>query len=113
MSFGLEALLQQVEVHREREAGDGVDLAVGQHRLAHREADVLDLHLRRVDAVLLHERLPLREGAVGGRRAEDLAFEILRLGDAGLARGRDRERRLVVDHQHRLDLLVGVLVAGT
>ena len=32
------------------------------------------------------------------------------LGDAGLGGGRDRERRLVVDHQHGLDLLVRVLV---
>ena len=78
------------------------DLAVGEHRLAHREADVLDLDLAGVDAVLLHERLPLREGAVGRGRAEGLAFEVLRLGDAGLGGGGDRERRLVVDHQHGL-----------
>ncbi len=108
--FRLEPLLQQVEVHREREAGDGVDLAVGQHRLAHREADILDLHLGGVDVVLMHERLPLREGAVRRGRAEHLALEVLGLGDAGLGGGGDRERRLVVHHQHRLDVLVGVLV---
>jgi hypothetical protein len=108
--FGLEALLQQVVVHREREAGDGVDLALGEHRLAHGEADVLDLDLGGVDGVLLYERLPLREGAVGRGRAEHPAFEVFRLGDAGLGGGGDSERRLVVDHQHRLDLLVRVLV---
>ena len=46
----------------------------------------------------------------GAGRAEHLAFEVLRLGDAGLGRRRDGERRLVVHHHDGDDLLVRVLV---
>src|SRR5215468_2542111 len=42
--------------------------------------------------------------------AEHPAFEVLRLGDAGLGGGADGECRLVVHHQHSLDSLVRVLV---
>jgi len=108
--LGFEALLQQIVVHRERKAGDGVDLALGEHRLAHGKAHVLDLDLGFVDAVFLHERLPLGEGAIGRRRAEHPTFEVLRFGDTGLGSGADRECRFVIDHQHGLDFLVRVLV---
>jgi hypothetical protein len=86
-------------------------MSSGLSPFAHREADVLDLDLGGIDLVLVHERLPLRIGAVGRGRAEHPAFQILRLGDAGLGGGGDREGWLVIDHQHRLDGLVGVLVA--
>jgi hypothetical protein len=53
----------------------------------------------------------LRVGAVRGRRAELLAFEILGRGDtAALARD-DRERRIAIDHEDRLDRRLRVLVA--
>ncbi len=74
-----------------------------QHRLAHREADVLDGHLGGVDVVGLHEDLPLGVGAVRRWRAELLAFEILRLGDAAALAADDGEGRLVVDHEDGLD----------
>ena len=108
--FRLEPLLQQVVVHGKGEAGDGVDLPIGEHGLAHGKADVLDFHLRLIDAVLFDERLPLGKGAIGRRSAEHLAFEVLGLADAGLGRGCNRERRPVVHHQDRLNSLVGVLV---
>ena len=82
-----------------------------EHRLAHREADVLDRHLGGVDVVGLHEDLPLRVGAVGGGRAELLAFEVLRLGHAAALAADDREGRLVVDHEHRLDRRARIGVA--
>ena len=44
------AQAHEVEVGREREAGDGRDVALGQHRLAGREADRLDGDLRRVQS---------------------------------------------------------------
>ncbi len=76
-----EALGEQIEIGREGEAGDGIDLAVGEHRLAHREADILDLHLAGVDAVLLGEGGPLRIGAIRRGGAEHFAFQILRRVD--------------------------------
>ena len=108
---GRNAAVLQVDVGREREAGDGIDLAGRQHRLAHREADILDRDLGRIDVVGLGEDLPLRIGAVRGRRAELLAFEILRIhGTAALAAD-NRKRRLVVDHEDGLDRHVRIGVA--
>src|SRR5687767_2227385 len=74
----LHAVRLEVHVGREPEPGDRVDLALRQHRLAHREADVLDLHLRGVDLVRLHEDRPLRVRAVGRGRAQYFALEVLR-----------------------------------
>ena len=88
----------QVDVGRIRQPGDGIDLAVLQHRLSHRNADALDLHLGGVDAVGLCEYRPLRKCRVCRRRAENLAFEVFRLLDAAALAPDDGEGRFVVDH---------------
>ena len=70
-----------------------------------------DLHLGGVDAVRLHEDRPLRVGAVRRRGAELLAFEILRRRHTAALAADNRERRLVVDHEHRLDRRARIGVA--
>ena len=51
------------------------------------------------------------KGDAGGRRAELLALELLGLGDAAALARHDRVRRLVVDHEYRLDRCRRMLVA--
>ena len=84
----------------------------GQHRLAHREADVLDRHLGGVDAVRLREDRPLRIGAVR-RRARRASC--LRDPSASttprLLRPTIENGRLVVDHEHGLDRRARIGVA--
>ncbi len=46
----------------------------------------------------------------GGGAPSTLPSRSFGFDDAGLGHARDRERRLVVHHQHRLDLLVRILV---
>ena len=102
----------QVHVDREREAEHGIDLARGQHRLAHGEADVLEFHGAVVELVDGLEDRPLGVGAVGGRRAELLAHQALGIGGDALALAADDgERRPVVDHHDGLEVDRRVLVA--
>ena len=53
----------------------------------------------------------MRIGAVRRRGAELLAFKVLRRDDATALAPHDRERRLVVDHEHRLDRRAWIGVA--
>jgi hypothetical protein len=88
----------QVEIDREGEAERRIDLALGQHRLAHREADVLEPHGLVVEHVDGLEDRPLGVGAIGRRRAELLADQALRVGRHTLALAPDDgERRRVVE----------------
>ena len=106
----------QVQERGERVAGDGVHLARREQvarretGVAHRGADDLDGDPGGVDVVRLHERVPLRVGAVRRRGAEDLAFQVLRRRHAERLAADDRERRRVVDHHDGGGEEVGVPV---
>jgi hypothetical protein len=113
MSFSLNALGREVEIGREREAGDGVDLAVGEHGLAHRETDRFDFHLRVVDACFpFTKAFHCAKAPSGGGAPSTLpsrSFGLALIFDFGDTH--DGERRLVIDHHHRFHVLVRVLVA--
>ena len=106
-----DTLRLEVENHREDEAEHGVDIALRQHRLAHREADAFDRDRVGVELVHLRERAPLCEGTVRRRRAERLAFERLRIGgDPLVGTADDGESRLFVNDLNGFDRLVRVRV---
>src|SRR5262245_65859496 len=85
-----------------RKTDDRIHLACGQHRLAYREADGINLNLGSIDAVCPHENGPLRISAVVCR-ADRFAFEVFRLVDAAALAADHRKGRTIVEHEHGLD----------
>jgi hypothetical protein len=108
--FGLHAARFQVEQRGEAEAGDRVDLALGEHGLAQRRvhADPVDVG----HAVGLGEDREAATARIEHRRAELLATEVGRALDAALLQREHGRRRVVVDHHHRDRLVGGVGVVG-
>ncbi len=94
----------------EGEARDGIHIAAHQHGLAQRRVHGRPLH--GADLVGLGEQ---REGAaarIEHGRAQLLAGEVGRLGDAAFLERHHRGRRVVVDHHHGHGLVGHVRVVG-
>jgi hypothetical protein len=82
----------QIDVGGIAVAEGGIDLAGGQHRLAHGEADILQPDLAVVELGEGLEQGPLREGGIGGRGTEFLTLQALRVRrDAAALATDDRE----------------------
>ena len=101
----------EVDIQPEGKAEGRVDLAGGEHRRLHPNADVLDRHLRHVDVVELGEQRPLRKRSAHKRRTDLLVLELLGFGDAAALARNDGVRRLVVDHEYCFDRRRWMLVA--
>ena len=103
----------QVERRGEGEAGYSRDLSFRQHRFTRGKADRLDGDRVHVQAVLGGEDRELCPGAVRRRRAQHLAFEVLRRFNAERLAPDHSKRRLVVNHHHRSNRRTRVLVEET
>ena len=93
----------EINIGRERVAGDRIDLARRQHRFAHGKTDVFDCDLRDVDVVGLREYRPFRKGAAGRGRAKRFAFQVFRLAMPRLLRPITAIGRPIVEHEHGFD----------
>jgi len=82
---------------------DGVDLAGGEDRFAHGGADLVQLHARSLDAVLLASAGPQPDRKVFFGDADGLAFDVRQHVNAAALAGNDGVGRLVEQHEHRLD----------
>ena len=108
---GRHAFFPQGDRRAVGDAGDSVDLAGGQHRLPHRNADVQDRHLGGIDAVELGEDRPRRGCRIESRRAELLLFEVLRLHDPAASARDDAVGGPIVNDENRLGRNGWILVA--
>ena len=108
----LDAARVEVEEAGEVEAGDRVDLAAREHRLAQRRIHRLPLDLRRVEVVRLDEDRERAAPGVEHRRAHRLAVEVRRLGDARLLEREHGRGRHVVEHVDGLHARRGVALVG-
>ena len=92
--------LAQAKPDRIDVAGNGVDVAAHQHLLAQARLHVLPVDFLGINAGCFRKGGEQLERRVVNRRAERLAFELLRRGDVLVLHRVDRERRNTIKHEH-------------